>query len=169
MMIRAEQSGDSQAIYRVNAIAFGRGHEANLVDRLRGLPGTLSLVAVEGDAIVGHIFFSPVTLADAGADNILVLGLGPVAVLPEYQRGGIGSQLIRHGLAQCRQRGGRAVVVLGDPQFYARFGFVPAAEKQLRCEYTAPEGAFRVLELEPGTLEGCRGLVRYRPEFENCE
>jgi putative acetyltransferase len=165
IMIRAEQAEDREAIHRVNGIAFGREHEADLVDRLRGLPDTLSLVAVVAEAIVGHIFFSPVTLEDGNIEGRLILGLGPVAVLPEYQRQGMGTQLIRQGLEQCRRRGSQAVVVLGNPQFYARFGFVPAGEKQLRCEYRVPEGAFRVLELEAGALAGCRGLVRYRPEF----
>lgn len=96
----------------------------------------------------------------------MILGLGPVAVLPEYQRHGIGTQLIRQGLEQCRQGGSQAVVVLGNPQFYARFGFIPAGERQLRCEYRVPARVFRVLELEPGALVG--GLVRYRPEFGDC-
>lgn len=168
-MIRAEHPADIESIYQVNAIAFGRQNEAELVDRLRRLPHTLSLVAVAGDAIVGHIFFSPVTLEEGDAENRLLLGLGPVAVLPEYQRQGIGSQLVRQGLAHCRALGSGAIVVLGNPQFYARFGFIPAEEKHLRCEYTVPEGAFRVLELEPGALAGHRGLVRYRPEFGDCE
>ncbi|WOD38253.1 N-acetyltransferase [Nodosilinea sp. E11] len=167
-MIRAEQAGDSEAIYRVNAIAFGRHHEANLVNRLRGLPKSLSLVALADDAIVGPICFSPVTIQTVATAPGLILGLGPVAVLPEHQRQGIGSQLIGQGLKDCTLAGGQAVVVLGDPAFYARFGFIPAAQKQLRCEYTVPDGAFRVLELQSGALEGCQGLVQYRPEFADC-
>jgi putative acetyltransferase len=169
MMIRAEHPADIAAIYQVNAIAFGREHEAKLVARLRGLPHTLSLVAVVGDAIVGHIFFSPVTFENVNPESPMVLGLGPVAVQPEHQRQGIGTQLVLQGVEQCRQMGSRAIVVLGDPQFYARFGFIPAEERALRCEYTVPNGAFRVLELEPGALQNCRGLVRYRPEFADCE
>lgn len=99
----------------------------------------------------------------------MALGLGPVAVLPDHQHQGIGTQLIRQGIEQCRQMGSRAMVVLGDPQFYARFGFIPAEERALWCEYTVPKGAFRVLELKPGALQNCRGLVRYRPEFADCE
>ncbi|MBE9159251.1 N-acetyltransferase [Nodosilinea sp. LEGE 06152] len=169
MTIRLEQPEDQAAVYQVNAIAFGRDHEAELVARLRGLPQTLSLVAVEGDAIVGHIFFSPVTLEGVDADRQLFLGLGPIAVLPDHQRQGIGTQLTLQGVEQCRQRGAKSVVVLGNPQFYIRFGFIPAAEKGLRCEYRVPEGAFQVLELAPGALEHCWGLVQYRPEFADCE
>lgn len=168
MIVRPEQPGDVAAIHRVNAIAFGRDSEAELVDRLRGVPNTLSLVAVVNEGIVGHLFFSPVTVEAAATEGWL--GLGPVAVLPPYQGQGIGSALIRQGLETCRATGGQAVVVLGDPQFYARFGFVPAAAWGLRCEYDAPEGAFRVLELNPGALATPpEGLVRYRPEFDDCE
>lgn len=168
-MIRAEHPADLESIYQVNAIAFGRDNEANLVDRLRGLPHTLSLVAVVGDAIAGHICFSPVTLENVNPEDLTILGLGPVAVRPDYQRQGLGSKLVCQGVEHCRQLGSAAVVVLGDPQFYARFGFIPAEEKAMRCEYTVPEGAFRVLELKPGALQNCRGLVRYRPEFAACE
>lgn len=89
-MIRLEQPGDIEAIYRVNAIAFSREHEAK-GDRRRGLPDPLSLVAVVGDAIVGHIFFSfsPVTFDEVNADTGLVLGLGPVAMRPDHQHRGI--------------------------------------------------------------------------------
>ncbi|MBD1872530.1 N-acetyltransferase [Nodosilinea sp. FACHB-131] len=169
MIIRAEQLADIESIYQVNAIAFGREHEAKLVDRLRGLPHMLSLVAVVVDAIVGHVFFSPVTLEDADTGNSMALGLGPVAVLPDHQHQSIWTQLIRQGIEQCRQQGSGAMVVLGDSQFYAQFGFIPAEERALRCEYTVPEGAFRVLELKPGALQNCWGLVRYRPEFADCE
>jgi putative acetyltransferase len=166
-MIRTEQPEDYEAVYRVNAIAFGRENEAVLAERLRKLPGTLSLVAIEANQVIGHLLFSPITLENSAVEGWL--GLGPVAVLPDHQRQGIGSQLIRQGLEYCRSRGGNAVVVLGDPQFYARFGFVPAADWGLRCEYDAPEGAFRVLELEAGALSSCWGLVRYRAEFNDCE
>lgn len=168
-MIRPEQPEDIEAIHRVNAIAFGRDNEADLVDKLRGLPHTLSLLAVVEDVIAGHIFFSPVTVAAIQADDALLLGLAPLTVLPEFQRRGLGSQLIRQGLTLCSQMGANAVVVLGDPSYYGRFGFVPAREKGLTCAYTVPDGAFQVLELQPGALSGYQGLVRYRPEFNECE
>ncbi len=165
-MIRLEQPTDIAAIYQINAIAFGRDSEAVLVDRLRGLPGTLSLVAVKAGQVVGHVFFSSVTVREKAIEGWL--GLGPVAVLPPYRGQGIGSALIRQGLETCRATGGQAVVVLGDPQFYARFGFVPVTDWGLRCEYDAPEGAFRVLELEKGALTTSEGLGRYHPEFAEC-
>ncbi|MGF1520282.1 MAG: GNAT family N-acetyltransferase [Nodosilinea sp.] len=168
-IIRPEQPRDIEAIHRVNEIAFDRTNEADLVDQLRGVPHTLSLVALVEGAIVGHIFFSPVTVAVTQAEDAPLLGLAPLAVLPEFQRRGLGSQLVRQGLTLCAPRDAKAVVVLGDPSYYGRFGFVPAQDKGLTCEYTVPDGAFRVLELQPGALAGYQGLVRYRPEFAVCE
>jgi len=169
MTIRAETSADITAIRRVNIAAFGREDEANLVDRLRGQAHTFSFVAVEAEAIVGHSFFSPVTIAGNCADELLILGLAPMAVLPNYQRQGIGTLLIQHGLMTCAQAGCHAIVVLGHPTYYPRFGFVPAKQKGLQCEYTVPEEAFMVLELQVGALATCAGTVIYSPEFKQLE
>lgn len=169
MEVRAEKSEDVEAIRRVNVVAFGRKSEADLVDRLRGVASTFSFVAVEFEQIVGHIFFSPVAIEGECADDSLVLGLAPVAVLPDYQGQGIGSWLIQHGLKECARLGFKAVVVLGSPKYYPRFGFIPAKEKRLGCEYPVPDEAFMVLELKKGVLEGCVGMVKYRSEFNKLE
>ncbi|MBW4580023.1 MAG: N-acetyltransferase [Tildeniella nuda ZEHNDER 1965/U140] len=169
MEVRAEKPDDVEAIFRVNVAAFGREGEANLVDQLRGVASTLSFVAVESEQIVGHVFFSPVAIAGDCADRLLVLGLAPVAVLPDYQRQGIGSLLIQYGLSECARLGFKAVVVLGSPDYYPRFGFVPAKQKGLGCEYSVPNEAFMVLELERGVLEGRAGMVKYRSEFNELE
>jgi putative acetyltransferase len=147
----------------VNERAFGRPGEAALVDALRG-PDTISLVAARDDRIVGHILFSTVRIEGAAA-TLVASGLAPLAVLPEFQRQGIGSQLVRAGLAACRSAGHDVVVVLGHPEYYPRFGFVPADSKGVRCEYDVPREAFMVLELHPAALAGTRDVVRYRPEF----
>jgi Predicted acetyltransferase len=81
-------------------VAFGRETEANLVDKLRGIASTFSFVAVQSDRIVGHLLFSPVAVAGKCSSNLSILGLAPVAVLPDYQRQGIGSLLIREGIVQ---------------------------------------------------------------------
>ncbi|MBW4620739.1 MAG: N-acetyltransferase [Cyanosarcina radialis HA8281-LM2] len=169
MEIRAEKPEDAIAIRQVNVAAFGRENEANLVDRLRAVESTFSLVAVEFDRIVGHIFFSPVALEGQYQDPLFLLGLAPLAVLPNYQRQGIGSLLVRHGLKECVRLGVQAVFVLGNPKYYRRFGFVTAKEKGLGCEYKVPDEAFMVLELQDGSLVGCRGTVKYRSEFRECE
>lgn len=169
MEVRAEKPEDLEAIRRVNVVAFGRESEADLVDQLRGAVSTFSFVAVESEQIVGHIFFSPVVIVGECNDSLFVLGLAPIAVLPEYQRQGIGSSLIQHSLDECARLGCKAVVVLGHPEYYPKFRFVPAKEKGLRCEYTVPDEAFMVLELESGALEGCVGIVKYRSEFNQLD
>lgn len=90
-----------------------------------------------------------------------------MAVLPEYQKQGIGSRLVRDGLKECQRLNQNIVVVLGHPGYYPRFGFIPASKKGLRCEYQAPDEAFMVAELIPGALGGRQGLVKYRPEFND--
>jgi putative acetyltransferase len=166
MTIRAEQAGDAIAIRAVNVAAFGRPVEANLVDALRAQASPLvSLVAASDGAIVGHILFSPATLAARG--DLAVMGLAPMAVLPARQRAGIGSALVRAGLDRCTALACRAVVVLGHPAFYPRFGFVPASRFGMRCDYDVPDEAFMAVELAAGALTGPGGLVRYHPAFSN--
>lgn len=169
MDIRTEKPEDLTAVREVNMTAFGRANEANLVDRLRGIRSTFSFVAVQSDRIVGQVFFSPVTLVEKCSRELSILGLGPVAVLPNYQRQGIGTLLIQHGLQECVRSGFHAVVVLGCPDFYSRFGFIPASRKNLRCEYEVPDEAFMVLELESGALDNCSSTVKYRSEFSICD
>lgn len=156
-------------MHSVHVAAFGRENEADLVEKLRGGASTLSFVAIEAEQIVGHIFYSPVEIEGSCADDSLILGLAPIAVLPDYQRQGIGSLLIQYSLEQCAQLGCKAIVVLGHPEYYPRFGFTPASEKGLRCEYNVPDEAFMVLELERGALDRCSGIVKYRSEFAECE
>jgi putative acetyltransferase len=165
LKIRAEMAEDYPAVHQLNEQAFDGPGEANLVEALRqsGEP-YISLVAEEGDRIVGHIFFSPV-LIESEAGAFKAIGLAPMAVLPEFQNQGIGSQLVRRGLEECRNIGHEVVVVLGHPEYYPRFGFIPASRKGLSCEYPVPDEVFMVLELREGALSGREGLVKYRPEF----
>ena len=164
LVIRREIPRDIPLIHGVNAAAFDTTAEARLVDALRAAgAATLSLVAEERGEIVGHILFSPVTIE--GRPGLDVVGLAPMAVVPARQRQGIGSRLVREGLAELRQKGCVGVVVLGHPRYYPRFGFVPASRLGLRCEYDSPDEAFMALELVPGALAGPPGLVRYHPEL----
>lgn len=163
--IRQEKPEDASAIRLVLEQAFGQPNEADLVDLLREREAiTLSLVALKDSQIVAHILFSPVTV-ESGDQSFSGIGLGPMGVLPEYQRQGIGSQLVQTGLAQCRQAGHEFVVVLGHPSFYAKFGFMPAKPLGLPCEFEVPDDVFRVIELGENALAGRGGLVKYRPEF----
>jgi putative acetyltransferase len=165
ILVRREEPGDEAAIRWVNDQAFGQADESRIVDAIRTAGGFLiSLVAVEGSTTVGHILFSPVSIATQGRP-LRALGLGPVAVAPDVQRQGIGSRLVESGLEECRRLGYQAVVVVGHPEFYPRFGFRPGRAFGLRSEFDVPEDVFMVLELTPGALAGVAGLVRYLPEF----
>jgi putative acetyltransferase len=163
--IRPFTAGDADAVSEVHRRAFdGRTEEARVVQRLHDADeAVVSLVAVEDDRVVGHVLFSPTSVDEQG-ETLELVGLAPVGVLPERQNEGIGSSLIRRGLARCREAGVDAVVVLGDPGYYSRFGFERASDYGLGNEYGADE-AFMVNPLTDGTLDGVAGTVVYRPEF----
>ncbi len=164
--IRPEDAGDQDAIRRVNLLAFGQPAEADLVDTLRAARAVLlSLVVELNKEILGHALFSPVTVKD-GVTKIAAVGLGPMAVLSQHQRQGIGTLLVQEGLRKLSQEAHGAVVVLGHPSYYPRFGFVPASRFGLRWEHDCPDEAFMALELLPGALDGICGVVHYRPEFD---
>jgi putative acetyltransferase len=165
VLVRSEQDNDRAAVRAVNAAAFESTAEADLVDALREQARPLvSLVAESGGIVVGHILFSPVTI-DGRAD-LQIMGLAPMAVSPEQQRRGVGIALVRAGLERCRKLGVGAIVVLGHPSYYPRFGFQPAARFAIGCEYDAPEDAFMLLELQPGYLRGVSGTARYHAAFK---
>ncbi len=164
--VRLEESRDIPRIYRVNELAFGQPGEANLVDALRNSNAlTLSMVAESDGEIIGHIAFSPVTI-ESRSSIFDALGLGPMAVLPNRQRSGIGSQLMEAGLTECEKSRYGLAVVLGHPDFYPRFGFAPASQHKISWEGEAPDEAFMVRELKKGELSKVRGIVKYRPEFD---
>ena len=164
MQIRDETAADREAIHRLNASAFDTPAEARLVDRLRADGEVaVSLVAVLADAVVGQILFSGVSLgADAG---VKIVGLAPMAVAAEYRRRGIGSALVEAGLQRCSDTGYDAVVVLGEPSFYSRFGFRPAGEFGLGSEYDVAAEYFMAVDLRPESLREAGGVVRYAPAF----
>lgn len=165
IVVRTEKTDDHKSVRRVNELAFGQRNEADLVDALRANARPyVSLVAVVDEQVVGHIFFSPVSV-ESENNAFTAMGLAPMAVLPEYQNQGIGSQLVREGLKECQRLGHDIVVVLGHANYYPRFGFTPASLKGLRSEYDVPDEAFMVAELGEGALGGRRGLVKYHPKF----
>ncbi len=162
--VRFEQPEDAAAVRDINEQAFGSPIEGQIVERLRAAPDCISLVATRNDLVMGHILFSPVSLEPPV--GFRVAGLGPMSVLPEHQRAGVGSQLIRAGLDACRQHGYSAVVVVGHPEDYPRFGFEPAHTRGLTLpDFDVPDDVFMVIELEAGVRERLRGAVRYRSEF----
>lgn len=165
--IRSEKPEDFQAIYEVNRQVFQGEAEAKLVNNLRktkGFISQLSLVAEKDGRVVGHILFSVIHI-NTSADKIPVLALAPMAVLPQYQNNGIGTQLVKEGLKRCKDLGHKAIVVVGHKNYYPRFGFTPAKEKGLRLPFDAPDEAFMICEVEPKFLDRATGVIEYPPEF----
>lgn len=162
--IRDERPGDIAAIHALNKRAFEQEQEAKIVDALRqNGAARLSLVAVVGGQIVGHIMYSPITIARKyeGA------ALGPMAVLPEYQRKGIGSMLVMAGNERLRKEGCPYVIVLGHAEYYPRFGFKPASAFGVTCEWEVPDNVFMLLALDEAKMRGVSGKSQYSPEFSN--
>jgi putative acetyltransferase len=168
-LIRLEQPGDVDTVHALLLASFGREAEARLVDRLRA-SGKIAaaLVAEEKERILGYVVFSKI-VTDAEAGEVNALALAPLAVLPAFQRLGIGSALVSAGLERCRLERHSRVLVLGDPIYYSRFGFVPAARFGLQCPFPAPDNSFMAIELEPDAFAGVVGTVRYGHEFDDLE
>ncbi len=164
--IRPERPIDIEAVRCVNQEAFDGGPEAGIVDRLReNCPEVLSLVAIEGGEVVGHILFSPVTID--GSDTAVGMGLAPMAVLPAHQKCGVGSFLVETGLDILRGRDCAFVIVLGHAEYYPRFRFEPASKFGLGSQWEGvPDEAFMALILDVERMAGVRGVARYRDEFD---
>ena len=162
--VRAESPSDVSAIRSVHDQAFGGPYESRLVEMLRRAGRmVLSLVAVAGDDVVGHVVFSPVTVEPPSPD-LRWVALGPIGVLPAHQGLGIGSRLVREGLDQCRTMACDGVVLMGAPEYYSRFGFAQGSEWGMTSEF-GDGPAFQVTELRQGALDEFEGAVLFSPEF----
>lgn len=164
LRIRPEKPADIPVITTIHQAAFQGEGEGRLVELLRKTgKAEISLVAEVSGQVIGHLLFSPVTIASAD-HRLRGLGLAPVGVLPAYQKQGAGTGMIQLGLKMANLRGYDTCVVLGDPAYYQRFGFQTAALFGLENEYGAHE-EFMALELRRGCLRGVAGVVQYAPEF----
>jgi putative acetyltransferase len=164
--IRSERPEDALRVRSVNELAFGQATEADLVVRLQqACTASLSLVAEDDDGVVGHILFTPVLVESAGR-RVVGMGLAPMAVLPDRQRQGIGSALVRRGLEILHDRSCPFVVVVGHPEYYPRFGFEPASMHGLTSQWEGiPDAAFMVSILDVNAMAGVAGVAKYRDEF----
>ena len=165
--VRPEIARDRPAVRDLLVRAFLSDAEARLVEALRGRTDPqVSLVAEDPSGeVVGHILFTPVEIRGV-TDRSTAIGLGPMAVVPERQRAGIGAALVEAGFAACAAQGERVVVVLGHPDYYPRFGFRPAWSLGLYYGRPGPNAAFMVCELEPGAVRGRSGEVVYHAAFD---
>ncbi|MEG2786365.1 MAG: N-acetyltransferase [Romboutsia sp.] len=170
--IRKENAEEKELVYNLIKEAFkgetrSNGGEQDLVNRLRHsnsyIP-QLSLVALDGEKIVGHIMFTKISIENQD-DKVEGLALAPLAVLPEYQKKGIGSNLIKEGLKISKELGYKSVVVLGSEQYYPKFGFKEAIDFGVKPPFEVPSKNFMVIELEENSLKNVEGIVVYAKEF----
>ena len=162
--IHEEQPSDVAAIREVNKRAFGQDQEANIVDALRSNNAALlSLVATQNGRVVGHIMYST---ASVGGE-VAGVALGPIAIVPELQRQGIGGKLIETGNQKLKDAGYPFIIVLGHPDYYPRFGFELASRHGIKCEWEVPDNAFMLLVLDEQAMHGVSGLANYRLEFSS--
>jgi len=168
IIIRSEGPDDYPVIDLLNNQAFNRPNEAKLIRKLRKtgeFMSELSLVAEQDEMVVGHILFYPVYI-QSKADRYQILSLGPMSVLPLYQRRGIGSELMMEGLTRAKSLNFKAVIVVGHAHYYPRFGFKPASRWGITSPFEVPDNVFMALELEPHELQGKSGMVIYPEVFQ---
>ena len=169
LTIRQENKADYKIIYELNLLAFEEKEEAVLVDLLREkdefIP-QLSLVALLNNEIVGHILFTKIKIIDDNENEHESLALAPMAVLPKYQKKGIGGKLINKGLNIATKLNFKSVIVLGHEHYYPKFGFVPTKKWNIKPPFEVPTNAFMGIELVKNSLENVSGIVKYPKEFE---
>ena len=166
MIIRQEKPEDIDDIHALNELAFGQPQEANIIAKLRiNCDNLLSFVAVENEKVVGHILYSPVTIE--GQHGVISgMGLAPMAVLPEMQHKGIGTQLVKSGIENLREVQCPFIIVLGHPEYYPRFGFERASLYGIKCQWEGiPDDAFMILWLDKSKMNRVSELTKYRDEF----
>ena len=171
--IRKEESFDHNWVIELTEKAFetleiSDHNEGKLVDKLRKAPTfieELSLVAEHNGQVVGHILFTPIII-DNGQQQFRSLVLAPVSVLPEFQKRGIGGQLIRAGHQKAIELGFQSVILIGHPEYYPRFGYKPASTWGIKTHYELPsDDVFVAVELIEGALSNVSGMVIFPPEF----
>lgn len=164
--IRQETITDFPQVYNIHAAAFGQKDESEIVERIRKgahFVPALSLVANYQNQIGGHILFSKIKINCS--PEFECLALAPVAVLPEFQKKGIGKKLVNAGLEIAKSLGFEAVIVLGHKDYYPKFGFQKAIDFGISCPFDVPDEHFMAIELKENALSGKAGTVVYPSEF----
>jgi len=169
LTIRQEHPKDFQAVYEINKQAFGQKAEANLVDDLRqsdAFVPELSLVSELDNQLVGHILFTKIKIVNGDLAHES-LALAPMAVSADFQKQGIGEQLIREGLKRAAELGFGSVIVLGHEHYYPKFGFEPASKWGIKASFDVPDEVFMAIEIIPNALKHISGTVQYPKEFDS--
>ena len=170
IFIRKEEEKDHKNVYEVNKLAFEQENESRLIEKIRAgsnfIPD-LSLVADINNRIVGHILFSKIKVI--GNSIFETLALAPMAVLPEFQKQGIGSNLINRGMEKAKELGFDSIIVLGHKDYYPKFGFRRASKWNIKCCFEVPDEVFMAVELIDGALKGKEGTIKYPDEFIDVE
>ncbi|MFC2138353.1 GNAT family N-acetyltransferase [Bacteroidota bacterium] len=164
--IRKEKSSDFESIKYVNNQAFNQPQEGNVIDKIRNTDSNiLSLVAEMDNKIVGHIFFSSVEIE--GYSEIKDgMGLAPMAVLPEYQKQGIGEMLINEGITILKEKNVPFIIVLGHEHYYPKFGFEISSKYGIKCQWEGiPDEVFMVMILDKNKMKNVKGVAKYREEW----
>jgi putative acetyltransferase len=167
IFIRKETSDDFETIKKVNNLAFNQKQEGILIENLRKkteFVPELSLVAILKNKIIGHILYFPITIV-TGKNFTTTLCLAPMAVLPGYQKKGVGGALIKEGLLIAKELGFNSVIVLGHPEYYPRFGFRKASEWKLKEPFGVPEEVIMAIELKEGGLGFGGGMIDFPEEY----
>ncbi len=165
--IREERVEDYKAVREINDNAFGQPEEGRIVDKIREACGKIiSLVAVEDEKVVGHIFFSPAVINYNGK-AIKGMGLAPMAVHPDYQNNGIGSLLVNEGIKRVKETSSTFIIVLGHEKYYPRFGFETASKFGIKPQWKGvPDEAFMIMILDKEAMAGVSGVATYKKEFD---
>lgn len=164
--VRKEKESDISQVYDLNKtafkqVAFSQGVEADLVNKLRDAAcDIISLVAVLENQVVGHIIFSPVEINN----EVSGMSLSTMAVLPKFQKKGIGSMLIKAGIEEVKKLKNSLIIVLGHPEYYPKFGFVAASKYGLKSKYDVPDEVFMALSFKD--IKWDNAVVKYRQEFD---
>jgi putative acetyltransferase len=164
--VRKESKNDFEIVKKINDEAFGQPQEGIVVDKLRTLdPNALSLVAEVDGKLVGHIFYSSAEI-DHNKKKIVGMGLAPVAVLPEYQRQGIGKKLITESINMLLNKTIPFIIVLGHEEYYPKFGFEIASKYGIKCQWdNVPDEAFMIMIIDIEVMKNIRGVAKYRDEW----
>lgn len=171
--IRQEQQSDYEMTETVVEAAFATAEQSDqrehhLVSRLRtsdAFMPELSLVAVNGNEIIGHILLSKISIVRKDGQKVKSLALAPVSVLPNEQNKGVGKALIEKSLEKAKELGHQSVIVLGHPAYYPKFGFKKSSLWQINAPFEVPEEALMALELQKGALDHVSGVIEYSSAF----